>query len=247
MRRSFVTIIMAGGQGKRMKSDLPKVLHRLNDRPLAYFVIDLAREVGSERILLVIGYKREMVREATLNMDVEWVVQEEQLGTGDAIKSCREALKGYKGDLLILSGDVPLLRPATIDSAFELHKKSSAAVTVFTFKPDNPTGYGRIIRGTKDELLRIVEEKDASDNERRIDEVNAGIYFFKSELLFPTLEEITNDNASGEYYLPDTVSLLGKRREPLAAFLVKDPVEVAGVNTAEQLLRLERELSERKS
>ncbi len=233
---------MAAGQGKRMNDDLPKVLHRLGGKPLVYYVIGLARNVGSKRILLVIGYKRELVKEATESLDVEWIVQERQLGTGDAVKVCEKKLADFTGDVLILSGDVPLMRPTTVERAWSLHKNTSAAATVFTFKPDDPTGYGRIVRGKEGELLRIVEQKDAEQDELKLDEVNAGIYFFKTEIMYRALERISDDNAAGEYYLTDTISVLVDWGEPLAAFLVEDPLEVAGVNTSEQLSRLEQEL-----
>ena len=232
---------MAAGKGKRMENDLPKVLHRLAGRPLVYYVIELARRVGSERVVLVIGHKRELVKEATRMQCVEYVVQEKQIGTGDAIKVCRSALDGFNGDLLVLSGDVPLMKPETVESAWKLHSESRAAVTVFTFKPDDPTGYGRIVRGENGELLRIVEQKDAGREELEINEVNAGIYFFKADRLFRALEELDNDNASGEYYLTDTISIIKGWGEPEAAFLVEDPIEVAGVNTSQQLSELEEQ------
>jgi bifunctional UDP-N-acetylglucosamine pyrophosphorylase/glucosamine-1-phosphate N-acetyltransferase len=247
MSRSFVTIIMAGGQGKRMKSDLPKVLHTLGGKSLVQHVIDLAFKVGSERVILIIGHGRELIKSETRDLGVEWAVQEEQLGTADAVKSCRDLLIGYIGDVLILSGDVPLMSVGTVKHALQHHRDSEAAITVFTFKPEDPKGYGRIIRGTNCELQRIVEEKDTNEKEHFIKEVNAGIYFIKSEHLFPVLDEINNDNAAGEYYITDAVSILRKKGEHLAAFLVSDPVEVAGVNSREQLLHLEEELELRKS
>ncbi len=233
---------MAAGQGKRMKDDLPKVLHELAGKPLVCYVIELARDVGSERILLVIGYKRELVKEATKSLDVEWILQNRQLGTGDAVRVCEKSLAGFSGDVLILSGDVPLMRPTTVERAWSLHKQTDAAATVFTFKPDDPTGYGRIVRGREGELLRIVEQNDAGADDLKLDEVNAGIYFFKLEIMYRALERISDDNTAGEYYLTDTISVLDDWGEPLAAFLVEDPLEVAGVNTPEQLSRLEQEL-----
>jgi len=237
---------MAGGQGKRMKSDLPKVLHMLGGKSLVHHVIDLAFKVGSERVILIIGHGRELIKKETHDLGVEWAVQEEQIGTADAVKSCRHLLEGYTGDVLILSGDVPLMSAGTVRHALQHHRDADAAITVFTFKPENPSGYGRIIRGANCELQRIVEEKDANEEEHFVKEVNAGIYFFKSEHLFPVLDEINNDNSTGEYYITDAVSILRKKGEPLAAFLVVDPIEVAGVNDREQLLHLEEELVLRK-
>ncbi len=245
MNSSFVTIIMAAGKGKRMESDLPKVLHCLGGRPLVHHVIDLARDVGSNRIILIIGYKQEMVRDVTQHLDVELVVQRQQLGTGDAVKSCEHVLEGFSGDVLVLSGDVPLMRPSTVRNARMLHEQSNAAATVFTFKPDDPAGYGRIVRGDNDRLLRIIEQKDANPEEMKIDEVNAGIYFFKKDLMYRALEEVNNENASGEFYLTDTISVLAGWGERLTPFLVDDPVEVAGVNTLQQLSHMEKEFNVR--
>ena len=240
MNRSFATIIMAAGKGKRMKSDLPKVLHRLAGRPLVHHVIDLARSVGSDRIILVVSHKKELVIESTRDKAVQWAIQEQPIGTGDAVKSCRSNLQDYSGDVLILSGDVPMLRRETILNAYDLHQSTDAVATDFTFKPDDPDGYGRIIRGSSGELLGIVEQKDASPKQLQIGEVNGGIYFFRSDILFTALDQVTNDNASGEYYLTDTIGILARQGQRMSAYLVDDPGEMAGVNDSDQLAELER-------
>lgn len=224
-----------------MNSDLPKVLHPLCGRPLVHFVIDQAREVGSDRIVLVVGHKRDLVIEATKDMNVLHAVQEQQLGTGDAVRACIPFLQDYEGDTLILSGDVPLMRATTILEALHLHITDDAAATVFTFLPDSAQGYGRIVRGENGELVRIVEHKDATPDERLIDEVNGGIYFFKNRELFNALQEIGNDNAAGEYYITDTISILRNRGRRVSAYLVADPMEMDGVNTVDQLAALEKE------
>ncbi|MDP8228749.1 MAG: NTP transferase domain-containing protein [Candidatus Electryoneaceae bacterium] len=241
MNRSFTTIIMAAGKGKRMKSDLPKVLHQLAGRPLVHHVIDLAGSVGSDRIILVVSHKKELVIESTKAKGVEWAIQKQPSGTGDAVDSCRSALHGYTGDVLILSGDVPMLRKETILKAYVLHQSTDAVATGFTFKPDNPKGYGRIIRGTLGDLLGIVEQEDASTEQRKIGEVNAGIYFFKAEALFTALDQVTNDNVAKEYYLTDTIAILAGQGQRMSAYLVDDPVEMAGVNDPDQLAELERQ------
>ncbi len=245
MKESFVTVIMAAGLGKRMHSELPKVLHRVNRRPLVHYVINLARSVGSGRILLVVGHGREQVIDATRELGVEWVVQPVPLGTADAVKSCQQSLEGYNGDVLILSGDVPLLRRQTVVEALEVHRRSGAAATVFTFQPPDPGGYGRIIRGRDDELLRIAEQKDASLDQLQIGEVNGGAYFYRAEALFRALENISFRTATGEYYLTETISILAGWGERLSAFLVEDPLELVGVNNLEQLNELEQELTRR--
>ena len=232
---------MAGGIGKRMKSDLPKVLLQLAGKPLVHYVIDLARKVGSDRIILVVGYKRELVKETTRDLGVEWAVQERQLGTADAVKSCEPLLRDYDGDILILSGDVPLLRPESVAEALGLHRQSSAALTGFTFIPEDPTGYGRIIRGREGEFLKIVEEKDATEDNLKVNEVNGGIYLFRASELRRSLPMVTNDNASREYYLTDTISILDNLGEKISAYLVEDPMEMAGINSREQMILLESE------
>ncbi|MFC2150006.1 sugar phosphate nucleotidyltransferase [Calditrichota bacterium] len=241
----LTTIIMAGGKGKRMKSDLPKVLHTLNGKPLVQHVIELSRKVGSTRILLVVGHKRELVIEATRDLDVEWAIQEQQLGTGDAIKSCKEQLRGFSGDVLVLSGDVPLLKEQTINEAAALHKERQAAATVLTFMPDEVTGYGRIIRDENDDVIKVVEEKDASKKEKLVGEANGGIYLFKSEALFEALDRLSNDNASGEYYLTDTIGFFVNDNLRVAGYVVADPLELSGVNSRKQLDEMEAQLKAR--
>jgi UDP-N-acetylglucosamine diphosphorylase/glucosamine-1-phosphate N-acetyltransferase len=242
----FVTLILAAGFGKRMKSDLPKVLHPLAGLPLVHRVIQVARDVGSERTILIIGYKRNLVIDATMGMEVEYAVQERQLGTGDAVNACRDLLTGYDGDVLVLSGDVPLLEAKTIKDAYALHKAAEASATVFTFKPESPAGYGRIIRGSHDEFLRIVEQKDATAEESKIAEVNGGVYFFKCGELFKALKSVGNENAAGEYYITDTIAVLRASECVVAAFLVNDPIELEGVNNPEQLKSLEHEWLKRR-
>lgn len=240
MSNNFVTLVMAAGMGKRMKSDLPKVLHQVAGQPMVKHVIELAQRVGSERTILIIGHQRELVIEETKDAGVEWVVQEQQLGTGDAVKVCSEKLKDYDGDVLVLSGDVPLLRPESVQEAFEIHRETGAVATVFTFEPDDPEGYGRIVRGEKGELIRIVEQKDADVFELAITEVNGGIYFFRSRELFAALDLVSNDNAASEFYITDTIEILRQTGKRLSAYLVKDYLEMAGVNSQEQLAELER-------
>ena len=239
MGNYFTTLIMAAGMGKRMKSDLPKVLHRIAGKPMVHHVVDLARKVGSDRVILIIGYKRELVVEETRDSGVEWVIQAEQNGTGDAVEACRSVLEGYDGDVLVLSGDVPLLRAESIRDALAVHHDTQASATVFTFEPADPTGYGRVIRGAGDEVLRIVEHKDADRDELAAREVNGGIYFFRSRDMFDALRGVSNENASGEYYITDTIGILRAMNKRVSAYLVRDRMEMAGVNSAEQLGELE--------
>lgn len=241
MQDKFATIILAAGLGKRMKSDLPKVLHQFAGRPLVHHVIDQAKSVGSDKIVLVIGHKKELVIEATNEMGVEYAVQNQQLGTGDAVQACKPYLQNFRGDVLILSGDVPLLKASSIIEAYNLHRSRKAAATVFSFVPPNPEGYGRILRNEAGDLTGIIEHKDADAEQRKIGEVNAGIYFFDCAKMFEALINVNNKNAAGEFYLTDTISVIAGWGDKLAGFVVKDPLEVEGVNSPDQLKSLETE------
>jgi UDP-N-acetylglucosamine pyrophosphorylase len=226
---------MAAGKGKRMKSDLAKVLHQLNNRPMVHYVIDLAKKVGSDKIILVVGHQKEKVIEACNNLEVQFAVQQQQLGTGHAVGITENLLKDYQGDILVLSGDVPLLKVETIKNLIEKHHQSGAIVTLLTAEIDDPLGYGRIIRNQDGSIFRIVEHQDATPDELKIKEINVGIYIFKKDELFQTLKLIKNDNVQGEYYLPDVVKIYVERKEKVVPVLTSDLNETRGINTLDQL------------
>ena len=232
---NFSTIIMAAGKGTRMKSDLAKVLHTINGRPMVHYVIDLAKEVGTEKIILVIGHQKEKVIEVCKNSGVEFAIQSEQLGTGHAVKITEDLFENYIGNILVLSGDVPLLTIQTIKTLIQKHFSSDAMATLLTAKIENPEGYGRVIRNKEGNIIRIVEHKDANTEELKIKEINVGIYVFKKDELFKTLELIKNDNVQGEFYLPDVVKIYVERSERVVAQLTPDFDETRGINTIEQL------------
>lgn len=243
--KPLAAVIMAAGQGKRMQDpSKPKVLYPLADRPLLAHVLDLCRKINCERIIAIIGHAREQV-EAFLKSEfpeAETAIQSEQLGTGHAVMQTESALRNFDGDVLVLSGDVPLLTEATVKSLLEKHRGSGAKATVLSVKMPNPFGYGRIVR-TEDgqNLSRIVEEKDATDEIRSISEINSGIYLFDCKALFPALKSITPNNVQGEYYLTDVFEKIIEVHgsNATAVQMTNDPVEVSGVNTKEQLLNLE--------
>lgn len=236
-KTSISSLILAAGKGTRMQSDLAKVLHPLCGKPMLAFVLETAKAVGSERIVLVIGHQAQLVREAFAGEGVQFVEQREQLGTGHAVLQAAENFRDYQGNVLILCGDVPLLKSSTLDELIAFHESHGSVVTVMTVILDDPGSYGRIVKNEAAEVLKIVEAKDATEAERKIGEINTGIYCVSGPFLFDAVRRITNDNAQREYYLTDIMEIA--RRDGLIsmAFTVVDPIEVMGINTLEDLQR----------
>lgn len=230
-----VAIILAAGKGKRMKSDLPKVLNQLGGRPMVEYVVDAARAAGAQRIILVVGHRWERMKDHLERLKVELAIQERQLGTGHAVLQARELLSDFEGDILILCGDVPLLRADTLKNLLSEHRKHEASATVLTSIMENPSGYGRIIRDDQGMVQEIVEDKDASADQKKVREINTGTFCFDKTSLFSVLDKVTNDNRQGEYYLTDTLKLLLSRREPVCAVVATDSSETLGVNSLEEL------------
>lgn len=228
-------LILAAGLGKRMKSKYPKVVHKILGKPMINWVVDLGKKFGE--VGVVVGHKAEIVK-SYLPQDVKTYLQEPQLGTGHAVMCAKEFIVS-EDDILILYGDVPLLKPETIEKLAQTHEKTNADVTVLTFIADDPTGYGRIIRNG--EKIRIVEHKDANEEQLKIKEVNSGIYVFSGKFLLENLDKLSNNNAQGEYYLTDLVEMASK----VETVLLDDPVQVSGVNDRVQLAQLESVAKER--
>lgn len=236
-------IILAAGLGKRMKSDLPKPLHKVAGLPMVQLVVNNVRNAGIEQIYVVVGHGGEQVQQAV--PETKHVVQSEQLGTGHAVDQCRTEMADSDGIVLITCADTPLFRAETFRDVIQYHVKSQAAATVITAEFANPTGYGRVVRNDDGSIARIVEEKDASDQEKQIKEINTGTYCFDSKLLFQYLSKITPNNAQGEYYLPDVLPLMIGDRYKVAAFCLSDPQEALGVNDRVQLAKAEQILQKR--
>ena len=236
--QKLATVIMAAGKGTRMKSDLPKVLHIVYNKPMLIHVIGLAKNINSERIINILGHKKELVIDAIKSENVEFVIQEPQLGTGHAVQQTEPLLLDFDGDILVLSGDVPLLRKSTMEKMFKIHREADNGATVLTAIFEDPHGYGRVIRNNNDTLDYIIEEKDCDDKQRKIKEINAGIYIFKSTELFPALNKIKNDNKQNEYYLPDALKYIANVGQSIALHITDEPIEISGVNTVEQLREL---------
>jgi bifunctional UDP-N-acetylglucosamine pyrophosphorylase/glucosamine-1-phosphate N-acetyltransferase len=237
-------VILAAGLGTRMKSGLAKALHPLADRPLVQHVLNACLAVDPGKIVLVLGHQADKVREAAREYKPEFVLQYEQLGTGHAVRQAREALSGATGPVMVLCADTPLLTGGTLKKVVELHTKSRAAITLVTAVVPDPFGYGRVVRG-KTGVTRIVEEKDATASQKKIKEVNAGIYCFEKKFLLASLDGLGKSNAQGEYYLPDTVALARRKKLGVSAFVSEDVDEVLGVNTRHDLSRAEAVLRDR--
>src|SRR5919106_1891219 len=235
-------ILLAAGQGTRMKSDLPKVLHSLGGKPLFLHALQTAQRLKPARVAIVIGHGADAVRRAYPSNNVAWITQEQQLGTGHAVLCAKDAFREFKGDILILSGDVPLIQEQTLRMMIERHRGRSAAATLLTAFLDEPKGYGRILRDGPGGITGIIEEKDAAPAQRQIREVNAGVYVASAPFLFTALSEVKNHNQQREYYLPDIVAIGLDQKAPIETVRVDDPREMLGVNTREELAFMEKNL-----
>jgi bifunctional UDP-N-acetylglucosamine pyrophosphorylase/glucosamine-1-phosphate N-acetyltransferase len=230
-----------------MKSSLPKVLHRIAGRPMVEHVLKASGPLAPETTTIVVGHQAPAVRSALANWpNLQFALQDPQLGTAHALLQAEESLAGRKGTVILLSGDVPLLRPQTLERLLTTHGAAGAAATVATAVVERPYGYGRVIR-TNGRIARIVEERDASPAERQIREINSGIYAFDLEPLFDTLKTIAAKNAQGEYYLPDLVSIYRKRKLPVEAMVVDDPGEVRGINSRSELAEMSASMRQTKN
>ena len=237
-------IVLAAGQGTRMKSDVPKVLHHLSGTPLFLHVLRAAQQLEPSRIAVIVGHRAAAVQQAYWADELCWVIQEKQLGTAHAVLCAEPTFHGFTGDILILSGDVPLIRGNTLKRLVDQHRGQQAAVTLLTAKLQDPKGYGRIVRDDKQQIARIVEEKDASDLQKQLREVNAGIYVVAARFLFPALSGVNNRNLQREYYLPDIVAIALREGRTVANLQVDDAREMMGINTREELARMEKSLQE---
>lgn len=242
----FITVIMAAGKGTRMKSALPKVLHRVGGKPMLGHVLSAANAAGAGRNIVVIGFGADAVRE-TIGSEAEFVVQREQLGTGHAVLQAKELLAGYTGTVMVLSGDTPLLESELLARLFVTHRREAAAATVLTGLMPDATGYGRVIRDSEGRVVKIVEQKDASSAELAVNEVNAGIYCFEAPALFDALGRINCDNKQGEYYLTDVIGLLVKAGAKVWAVAADDYQDTLGINSRQQLAEAEKILRSRKN
>jgi UDP-N-acetylglucosamine pyrophosphorylase len=231
-------VIMAAGKGTRMNNpDMAKVMYEINDKPIIGYVVDLAHRLGSSRTVVVVGWQKDSVIGYLENtgLPVVCVEQEPQLGTGHAVMQAERALDGFDGDVLVLSGDVPMLSHDTVRRLIDVHRTSLADATVLTCILDNPAGYGRIIRDREGAVVGIVEEKDATEKQRSIREMNSGIYVFDKAKLFRGLRQITPENEQKEYYLTDILGYVWENSGRVGAVVTTNPMEIQGINTVAQL------------
>ena len=234
-----MTIVMAAGKGTRMKTNKSKVVHKIYDKELVRRVVELAKKVGSDEIVTVVGHLREQV-EAVLGDSVKYAIQEELLGTGHAVMQAKEYLKGKKGKVVVLNGDVPIIRQETLENLITKSIKNKEYGTLLTAIYENPTGYGRIVRDEGGNIKEIVEEKDADPLQKRIREINSGVYCFDIEELLNSLDFIKPNNVQSEYYLTDVIKIMNDKGLKTGAVIVEDNTEILGVNDRAQLELLTR-------
>ena len=240
----FTSVILAAGMGTRMRSKMPKVLHKVCGKPLSKWVIDASEAAGADKVCAVVGHKAETVKEV-LGDVCEFALQAEQKGTGHAVMQAIDVIKNSKGEVVILNGDTPLITAETINKAIEYHKNNGNQATVITAILDDATGYGRIVRDNDGSVLKIVEQKDASKEEKKINEVNSGMYVFDAQSLVYALDKITPNNAQGEYYLTDTLEILLSAGKKIGGYAISDNDEIRGINDRVQLNEAEKIMQKR--
>jgi len=250
-RRPLAVVIMAAGKGTRMNNpSMAKVMFPVGDVPMIHHVVQLGLDCNAERIIAIIGYNREAVRaylDAAFVGRVEYAEQVEQLGTGHAVMQTVPHLAGFDGDVLVLSGDVPLLGRRSIDALSETHRTSDATATVLTVIAPDPTGYGRVIRNADASVSHIVEHRDATPEELAVAEINSGIYLFRAPDLLEALRHLKNENAQGEYYLTDVFGWFAAQGRTISAYTSSDFTEIQGINTVANLEDVNAEFARRKN
>ncbi|MEC8160449.1 MAG: NTP transferase domain-containing protein [Planctomycetota bacterium] len=235
-----IAVVLAAGKGTRMKSDLPKVLCEANGRPLIDWVLDALEAAGVQQFLVVVGYEADRVKKALQDRDgVKFVLQDQQLGTGHAVKVCEDHLQGHDGPVLIVAGDSPMIQPESIRSLLDGFETEALDCLLGTLLKDNPQGLGRIVRDKAGRFEEIVEEKDATDEQRAIQEVNMSTYLFRPEHLLWALGQLKNNNRQGEFYLTDCPAILLGAGRKIDALPVLKPCEALSVNTVDELAEVE--------
>jgi len=244
-RRQSAAVVMAAGESKRMKSSTTKVLHRIAGKPVLHYTLEAIREAGTDRIVVVVGRQANEVRMSFEGGGVEFMTQEKQLGTGHATHVGLKPLGEFEGDVLVLCGDVPLVRKETLTDLIELHREKNSKVTLLTTNLLDPKGYGRIVRGEGGLIMKIVEEKEAGSEEKKIKEINSGIMCFDFDYVSTALEEMIGQPREGEYYLTDVIEMARAAGHDVFGHLIEDAAEVQGINDRRELSIVENVLMER--
>ena len=240
-----IAVVLAAGKGTRMKSDLPKVLCQANGRPLVEYVLDSLREAGVEKIVVVVGYKADDVKKQLASYDnLEFALQTEQLGTGHAVMMCRENIGSHDGGIVVVAGDSPMLQSASVKALLDEYQSTKPGCVLGSLLHENPTGLGRIVRDGDGKFTGIVEEKDATDEQRKINEVNMSTYVFDGQKLMGTLDRLGSDNSQNEYYITDVPAIMLSDSEDVRALPVLKPIEALSVNTVEHLAAVEQAMNE---
>ena len=242
--KNLAVIVLAAGKGTRMKSSLAKVLQILNSKPLLNYVLDSFAPLNPDLSIVVVGFQSEMVKKKFIGRGLVFVEQKEQLGTGHAAQQAKTTLGDFFGDVLIVCGDMPFIKPQTLADLLNIHRAKQAACTVLTLKGSGKKDFGRIIRGGNGMVSKITEYKDASIDEKKVDEYNSGVYCFDKVLFCKALESIGNNNTQKEYYLTDTIEYMAKNSFQVEALQIKDAGQFLGINTQEDLHLAEKIITE---
>lgn len=247
---ALAVVILAAGKGKRMNNpDMAKVMALLNGKPLISYVLDEVAYLEPARTIVVVGYQKDSIIEfiSSNYQNIEFAEQREQLGTGHAVAQCRVLLENFKGKILILAGDVPLIKSDTLKDFIQHNYNENAAVSVLSVIAPDPTGYGRIIRSDSGDFVKITEHKDADERQKEIKEINSGIFLVDSRHLFSSLSQLHNKNAQGEYYLTDIVEIMSKDKLKICAWASDDFLQFQGINTADDLALAENSILKKQS
>ena len=239
-RTDLAALILAAGEGKRMKSGLAKVLQHVCGQPMIRYVVRAVRAVQPSRVIVVVGKQAEAVQEELSEEELTFVLQEERLGTGHAALVAEPVLSDFHGTILVLNGDTPLLRPETIRNLIDFHERNGASATVLSAEIDNPAGYGRIVRDEEGAFVRIIEHRDATEREKMIREINSGIFCFACDDLYPALRKVDRRNVQGEYYITDVMEILKREGKRVFVYLSDQQEEILGINDLSQLQAAER-------
>lgn len=242
--KSALAIVLAAGKGTRMKSELPKVLAPIHGRPMIRYVIDALNAAGIARVVVVVGYRGDLVQQELADVPgVVFAEQKEQLGTGHAVMMCRATLANHQGPVVVVAGDSPLLQSSSVAALLQAYEQDRCGCVLGTVHADDPSGLGRIVRDQDGEFVGIVEEKDATQQQKAIDEINMSTYLFDAQGLLSALERLRADNAQNEYYLTDCPAILREAGQRVLALAVLKPCEALGVNSTDDLAKVEAEMS----